>query len=98
MHHAQDGIATIYELGVGATHEVDSPLCEPAEKGRFHAGRATEARRAADDAAEHVPSALIAGQHPIGYEERHSARVIGQHPKCNIDPVVVAEPLGSDLL
>ena len=89
---AQDGLPPLHQFRVGPPHEVDGPLGEALQERRLHAGRAAEAGGAADDAAQHVAPALVAGQDAVGDEERHGPGMVGQHPQGDVDLPVVAEP------
>ena len=86
------------QFRVGPAHHLDGTLSETAQEGRLHAGRSAEAGGAADDAPQHVATALVAGHDPVGDEEGHGPGVVGQDPQGHVDLVLVAEARAGDLL
>ncbi len=70
-------LAPIAQLAVMFAHVLDHDVGNIGHERPVEADHAAKARRAAQDHAQHVIAAHVAGQRPIGDEERRRARVIG---------------------
>ncbi len=77
--HALDVQAALAQLGVGRTHLLDQRLDQLEEKRLADAEFVPVAQRAADDPAQHVAAALVAGQHAVDDQESGGADVVGDH-------------------
>ena len=76
LHHA---IGVFAQVRVGLAHELDQIRDQLVEEGRLLTQLVTVTDRAADDAALHIATAFVAGNDPIGHQERGGAQVVSNH-------------------
>jgi hypothetical protein len=73
-------LAALDELRVHVAHRVDHALDHAVERGlRGAAQQVGVAHGAAEDAPQHVAAPLVGREHAVGQQERHGARVVGEH-------------------
>ncbi len=77
--HALDVQAGLAQFGIGRAHLLDQRLDELVEKRLADAELVAVAQRAANDPAQHVAAALVAGQHAVDDQEGRGADVVGDH-------------------
>ena len=75
----QDVLAPIAQLAIMIAHLLDHHVGDLGHERPIEADLAAKARRAAQDHAQHVIAAHVAGQGAIGNEEGRRARMIGNH-------------------
>jgi hypothetical protein len=83
------------QLGVRVTHLRDQHVDQPAEERLGQAQVVRVAHRAAHDLAQDVAAPLVGGQHAVGDEKRHRARVVGDHARrdvCRVHRAAVVPP------
>ena len=85
-----DLLAVLVELGVGGSHQLAHQLAVAHEEAWREAERATVEHGAAHHAAQHIASLCVGGNDAVGYQERHPARMVGEHAQAPIDVVIAA--------
>ncbi len=79
-HDAVDELSMLHDLGIGVAHELDDERGQPPQERVVHAEQTSVPHRAAQQTPEHVAAALVGGEHPVGDEEGHRARVVCEDP------------------
>ena len=69
-----------HQFGIGRTHLADQVGHQLVEEGGARAELVAVADGAADDAAQHVAAAFVAGDHAVGDQEGAGADVVGDAP------------------
>ena len=87
-HDALDQGDLLEELGVGSAHEAVDLVDELVEEGLVDAEQAAVEDRAAQQAAQHVAAALVAGQHAVGDEEVDRAGGVGDDAQAHARALV----------
>jgi hypothetical protein len=77
--HAVDLAPMLAHLGIRVGHLLDDGVGEAGQERPSHSDSQAVLDRAADDAAEHVAAALVRRDHALSGDERHAARVVGEH-------------------
>ena len=73
----QDVLALRRQVGIVAAHLVDHGVGHLRQEGRIEADDLAEARRAAQDHAQHILAAFVAGQHAVADQEGARAGMVG---------------------
>ena len=85
VHDAPDLRLSLDQAGIGAPHLVDHRVGERREERLLDADGHGLLDGAADDAAQHVVAAVVAGQDAVHDEERRAARVLGHGAERAVD-------------
>ena len=79
LQHVHDALLAGRQFGIGGAHLGDQVRHQLVEEGGAGAELVAVANGAADDAAQDVAAAFVAGNHAIGEQEGAGADVVGQH-------------------
>ena len=79
QQHLFDGALAAHQLGEHATHLAGQRIHQLAQEGFFQPQGAAIAHSAAQDAAQHIVAAVVAGQNTIRNGEAQRADVVGNH-------------------
>ena len=100
LDDALDQADVLEQARVGVAHDVVHRVDEAAQERVLDAEQAAVEHGAAQQAAQHVSAALVAGEHAVGDEEVHGAGVVGDDAQGAGGPgiVVVHVGLAGDVL
>lgn len=87
--HVDDEVAVGQDVGVGIAHHIDSSVDQRGHDEPLGAQQVGVPNRTADDAAQHVPAVLVAGEHAVAHQHRGRASVLGQHAHGEAVAIVV---------
>jgi hypothetical protein len=87
--HVDDEVAVAGHVGVGVAHHVDRSVDQRGHDELLGAQQVGVPHGAADDAAQHVATVLVAGEHAVADQHRGRASVLGQHAHGEAVAVVV---------
>ena len=79
QQHLLDGVLAAYQLGEHATHLAGQRIHQLREEGLLKPQGAAIAHGAAQNAAQHVVAAIVAGQNTIGNREAQRADMVSNH-------------------
>ena len=89
MHGASDKVGMFGQLGIGIAHHFSNLAGHLVHEGFVHANERGKAQGAADQAAQHIATTLVGGQHAASHKEGRRAAVVGNDAQGRIHVVGV---------
>ena len=87
--HTGEEVAVLEHIGIGVAHHIDRGVDQRRHHQLLGAEQVRITHRAADDAAQHISTVLVAGEHTVVDEHRGGPGMLGEHAHAEADTVVV---------